>query len=305
MKKIPWIKEFPNDELQIIATLPLAERGAYFSLKLIYHTNIEAFENEKILFAMCLAFSKEEKNIIRKIVKKHFCDENKKPFNTRLNLLEQEVERGIKQRINAGKKSGEARKNKKDNNLFLEDSDSDSEYNESTESSNIEPNEKQISIEEFKKLEFDGDFLEMAQSARLPENVAQNCWDKWKAYRAANPPTDLLANWAVWALNERFTSNDHKKEKNNINQEGYSEKEQFINKLGNIKWTLNQSKKGNGMRQPSDSDIKMLNDFEKNVKVVDWRNLEDFKKKIKQKMLQDYRSNLEDSLIRTKKNMKD
>ena len=68
-KQIPWIKEFPSDELKEIATFSLAERGAYFSLKLIYHTNPEAFENEQKLFAMCSARVANRYKIISKMQK--------------------------------------------------------------------------------------------------------------------------------------------------------------------------------------------------------------------------------------------
>ena len=108
-KNIPWIKEFPSDELKEIATFSLSERGAYFSLKLIYHTNPEAFENEQKLFAMCFAFDDAERTAVRTVVERLFKQSGVFPFNERLNNLEEKAVVSIEQKQKAGIASGIAR----------------------------------------------------------------------------------------------------------------------------------------------------------------------------------------------------
>lgn len=112
-KEIPWIKEFPTDELKEIAMMSLVERGAYFSLKLIYHTNPEAFNNEQILFAMCLAFSEQERTAVRTVVERLFKQGETFPFSIRLNSLENLAITGISQKKLAGIASGIARSKKR------------------------------------------------------------------------------------------------------------------------------------------------------------------------------------------------
>ncbi len=102
-----WVKEYPSDELREIATFSLTERGAYQSLKLIYFSHIEAFQNERTLFAMCLAFSDEEQTAVRTVVERLFKQEGKYPFNTRFEILIEQALKGRTQKSEAGKKSGE------------------------------------------------------------------------------------------------------------------------------------------------------------------------------------------------------
>lgn len=112
-KNLPWVKEYPTDELKEIALMSLVERGAYFTLKLIYHTNPDAFSNEQILFAMCLAFDEQERAAVRTVVKRLFSKGGNFPFNERLDNLEEQAVVGINQKRQAGIKSGEARRLKR------------------------------------------------------------------------------------------------------------------------------------------------------------------------------------------------
>jgi uncharacterized protein YdaU (DUF1376 family) len=115
--RVSWVKEFPADELQEIGTLSLLERGAYFSLRLIYLTKKCAFFDSKKIHALCFAFTKKEKNTVDDIIEKYFKEGDKYPFNYRLQAIEEQAQNALNQRIEAGKKSAEKRRNKSENNL--------------------------------------------------------------------------------------------------------------------------------------------------------------------------------------------
>ena len=143
-KHIPWIKEFPTDELKEIAMLSLTERGAYFSLKLIYHTNPEAFSNVQILHSMCLAFTEAERTAVQTTVERLFKQNNKYPFNERLDRLETLATEGINQKSLAGKKSGESRRAKRTavRTILESESESESEEEEKKDNTNVLSKEK-------------------------------------------------------------------------------------------------------------------------------------------------------------------
>jgi len=113
--RFSWVKEFPADELQEIATLSLLERGAYFSLRLIYLSKKCAFFDAKKIHALCFAFTKKEKKTVDDIIEKYFKEGDKYPFNYRLQAIEEQAQNALNQRIEAGKKSAEKRKNKSEN----------------------------------------------------------------------------------------------------------------------------------------------------------------------------------------------
>lgn len=149
MKNIPWIKEYPTDELKEIATFSLLERGAYYSLKLIYHTNPEAFLNERTLFAMCLAFSDTEQTAVQTVVERLFEQNGAFPFNERLSKLENTAIKGLSQKSLAGKKSGEARRAKGTAVRTINDSDSDYSSKEEKEECEKERKDKKLTETDF------------------------------------------------------------------------------------------------------------------------------------------------------------
>lgn len=146
-KNIPWIQEFPTDELKQIAMFSLLERGAYYSLKLIYHTNPEAFNSEQILFAMCLAFSDDERTAVRTVVERLFKHDGKiYPYSARLNLLEEKALLGISQKKIAGIKSGEARRAKRTAVRTISESESESESELKQESDKKKESKKVVRV---------------------------------------------------------------------------------------------------------------------------------------------------------------
>ena len=87
------------------------------------------------------------------------------------------------------------------------------------------------------------------------------------------PPEDLLSNWGVWALSERFCKDDEVSE-----IKCYTEREKNIDELGILKWKIKMSPNGLG-ENLSNKELKRVQDFEKMVCVIDWTNLEDYKNK--------------------------
>ena len=109
-KKFIWVKEYPQDQFNEISDLSLIERGAYYSLKLIYLNKKELFFDSKKINAMCFAFTKKEKEIVQKMICRFFKENNKFPFNYRLEAIVNQAQTALDQRIEAGKKSAEKRK---------------------------------------------------------------------------------------------------------------------------------------------------------------------------------------------------
>jgi uncharacterized protein YdaU (DUF1376 family) len=111
-KKLSWVKEYPQDQFNEISDLTLMERGAYYSLRLIYLNKKELFFDAKKINAMCFAFTKKEKENVQKMIDRFFRQNNKYPFNYRLDAIEKQAQSALDQRIEAGKKSAEKRKKK-------------------------------------------------------------------------------------------------------------------------------------------------------------------------------------------------
>jgi uncharacterized protein YdaU (DUF1376 family) len=112
-KKLSWVKEYPQDQFNEISDLTLMERGAYYSLRLIYLNKKELFFDAKKINAMCFAFTKKEKENVQKMIDRFFRQNNKYPFNYRLDAIEKQAQSALDQRRSWQKIS---RKKKKKSN---------------------------------------------------------------------------------------------------------------------------------------------------------------------------------------------
>jgi len=125
LPKIPWIKLFPSDEQTILNSMTLLERGAYISLKIAYIQNKSVFTNKNMLYALCYAFTEEERTAVSTVVERLFEHKDDEVVNESLDSLIETAGKAIKQKSDAGKKSAEARAKK--NQRLSGESESESE----------------------------------------------------------------------------------------------------------------------------------------------------------------------------------
>ncbi len=143
--KISWIKFYFQDEQTLNNSLSLLQRGAYQSLRVLYlNDTLPSDQNQ--LYALCFAFSENEKKAVDFVYKKYFFDiKNNKLFEQK-----KEAEEKYRKLSKAGK-SPKTHKNKtgsydKSNDLSY-DKSNDSSHDKSNDTSYVDDLELELELE--------------------------------------------------------------------------------------------------------------------------------------------------------------